>query len=241
VGGRMVPAGAMRDRSIVMLIETPVSRLAEAGTDAEDGARETWRDGFWAFAVGAVDACLRRLNGIDEFCDDPACLIRIAPDEARRAIALSDGAQIRAGDPVGVLHLWNEHLPRFPVHGPDLRWASEIRRRVERSLAALAVHIEADARWREARALRADAAFLSRIGAFQMSRVARRHGFEAVAVPPSIGGRLHAFGENFLLWGLARAYNPPALRRRRFLCDRHEVWISRERFLARYGRKPGSG
>jgi hypothetical protein len=220
-----------------MVIDTPLSRMAGQDIGADHYVRGTWRDEFWSLAVGSLDAFLRHVNGVHEFCDDPACLIRIAPDVARTPISLSDGSRIKVGDPVGVLHLWNEHLPHFSARGPDLRWASEIRRRVEWSLSALAAYIVRDPRWREMRALRADAAFLSRIGGSQMSRVARRHGFESVAVTPSIAGRVHAFGENFLLWGLARAYNPPALRRGRFLRDRHEVWISRDGFLVRYGGK----
>jgi hypothetical protein len=205
-------------------------------------AAGTWRDSAWGLVVGGLDVMLRRCYGIHEFTDDPDCVIRISLGVACFPVALSDGTEVHVGDRIGVLHLWNEHLPRFPSRGPDLCWASDMRRRVRRSLERLTDHMEAHPDWRDVRALRAEAAFVSRIGAFQLSRVAERHGFEMIAAPASVARQLHDLGENFLLWGMARAFNPAALRRCRFIRDRHELWISRRRLVARYARqRPSSG
>jgi hypothetical protein len=39
--------------------------------------------------------------------------------------------------------------------------------------------------------------------------------------------RLHEVGNDLLLWGLARAFNPAAVSRMRLFRDHQELWISR--------------
>src|SRR5690348_3184986 len=102
-GRRGAPAGAGRARPLLMLprlmlprlmlIDTPLSRPAARGIAAGRPARASWRDEVWTLAIGGLDAVLRRLHGVREFCDDPACLIRIELDLARAPVALSDGAR----------------------------------------------------------------------------------------------------------------------------------------------------
>ncbi len=149
---------------------------------------------------------------------------------------MSDGTPIREGELVGELHLWNEHIPRYSEHGPDLGWAADMRRRVVHSLQLLAQHVEHHPAWQHLSAFRADATLSSRLGDIQIRRLALRHGFELVEPPSSLFRPLHALGDSLSAWSLTRAFNPAALSRQRFLRDHHELWISRALLLKRYAR-----
>jgi hypothetical protein len=203
-----------------------------AGRHAADAARI---DDFWMALVGSVDAVLRAVHGIHEFTEDPECVLRIALTRARSPVTLSDGTQIDAGEPIGALHLWNEHLPRYSEGGPDLAWACEIRRRVLHSMRLLATHIEREPGWQPVRAFCAATMLSNRLGQMQIRRLAARHGFERIEPPPSLLGKLHALGDCFNTWALTRAFNPAALSRQPFLRGRCELWISRSVLLDRYG------
>lgn len=200
---------------------------------SSDAAR---RDGFWVTLVGSVDSLLRAYHGIAEYTDDPACVFRVGLSPARERVQLSDGTVIDAGDPVGLLHLWNEHLPPYVNGGPDLAWAADMRRRVLRSLQLLADVIERDPSWEAVRAFRGDATLSRRLGEVQIRRLAERHGFERIPSPASMLRQLHFIGDCFNAWALTRAFNPAALERQGFLRGRCEVWISRRALVERYGR-----
>ncbi len=195
--------------------------------------RRQARDFVWALLVGATDVILRRYYGVREFTDDPSCLLRVSLSTASHHIELSDGTIIPPGEPVVLLHLWNEQIPPFSVVGPDFRWAIMLRRYLLQSLRALARHLDTNLEWRDLRAVHACVTFGSRRRRSQIRRAASRFGFELIEDGVPSGG-LHAFGEDFLIWGLARAFNPAALRRQQFRRDRTELWISRARLLARY-------
>jgi hypothetical protein len=202
-------------------------------------ASAAWPDELWAGSVAWIDALLRSYYGIYEFTDDPACVLRVGRSEARAAVALSDGTHIKVGEPIGTLHFWNEHLPRYSTKGPDLAWACAIRDRVVYSLQAFTAYIESEPAWREVRAVRTETALPARLGALQIGRVFQRYGFERIDTDPSLCARLHGLGECFVLWGLTRAFNPAALPRQPFLRDRHQLWISRATLLLRYARRNG--
>ncbi len=204
-------------------IQVPTSEPAQPG----------WRDEAWTSVVGSVDAMLRRGHGIYEFSDDAECVLRVGFRRARSAVRLTNGT-VAAGAPIGELHLWNEHLPPFPPHGPDIRWAKVMDRKLRRSLAALAQHVEHNPGWAEVGALRASMALSGRLRAMQLLRLAKRYGFEMTTPDVSALGELHAFGEDFLLWAFARAFNPPALQRHHFLRDRVELWILRQTLTDRF-------
>ena len=104
---------------------------------APRGATAAWPDELWAGSVSWVDALIRFYYGIYEFTDDPHCVLRVGLDQARAPVALSDGTRIEFGEPIGTLHFWNEHLPRYSHQGPDLGWACTVRDRVIDSLRAL--------------------------------------------------------------------------------------------------------
>jgi len=191
------------------------------------------RDRLWALLVRTADGVLRRWYGVREFTDDPSCLLRLALAPAPHAASLSDGTRIESGEMVGILHIWNEQVPRFRPDGPDLRWATDVRRRLRRSFQALAEHLEQDPAWRQVRGIHGCVAFGNRRRREQIRRAAEGFGFELVgdgAVPRG----LHGLGEDFLIWAFARAFNPGALRRSPFRRDRTELWISREALLRLY-------
>jgi hypothetical protein len=185
--------------------------------------------------VGFVDRLLRFCHGIHEFTDDPDCVLRIAYRHARGPLMLCDGTQIDAAQPIGALHLWNEHLPRYSERGPDIDWACEMRRRVLRSMQLLAAYIEREPAWHQVRGFCAETTLSNRLGDAQIRRLAGRYGFERVEPQASISRQLHAIGDCFNTWALTRAFNPAALPRQPFLRGRHELWISRSNLLDRYG------
>jgi hypothetical protein len=193
---------------------------------------------LWEGAVGLFHSTIRVYYGVYESTDDPACVLRIGLAEARAAILLSGGTRVEAGELIGTLHWWNEHLPRYSRSGPDFGWACAMRGRMLHSLHLLALYIECESARRQIRALRGDAALSARPGAAQVQRLAGRYGFERVPRDPSILRRLHALGDSVTLWGLTRAYNPAALARQPFLRDHHELWISRAALLERYSDGP---
>ncbi|MGE5271702.1 MAG: YkoP family protein [Thiohalocapsa sp.] len=197
-------------------------------------SEDSWGGEIWSSLVGSLDTILRACYGIYEFTDDPDCLLRIGLSLAREPVTLRDGTAIEIGDPIGCLHFWNEHLPRYSDLGPDLRWAAEMRRRVLRSLMALAVYVEEEAAWRNVNAFRAYAAFSSRVGVLQLYRVTRRLGFEWVPGGPSTA---RALAGSITGYGLTRAYNPAALARQPFFRRSHEIWISRAALLDLHRRQ----
>lgn len=192
------------------------------------------RERALGLAIRGVDRVLRRYYGVREFSDDPGCLLRLSRTHAERALVLSDGTAIAAGEEIIILHIWNEQVPRFRLRsGPDLGWAVDIRRRLLQSFQELARHLDEDAASAHIRGVHANVAFGSRRRRWQMRRAAARFGFDLIDDP----GRpksLHERGEDVLIWVFTRAFNPAALARQPFWHDRTELWISRQELLRRY-------
>ena len=198
-------------------------------------------DGFWLESVGLCDAMLRGLYGIREFTDDPSCVLRVGLGKVRSPLELSDGTRLLGGETVGTLHFWNEHLPRYKSDGPSLEWACAMRDQLVRSFRALAGYVESDNSWRGVRAFRGETALPARLGPLQILRVFHRYGFEQVASDRSLRQRVHDVGNDCLVWGLTRAFNPAAVPRAPFLRDHCELWISRKSLLRHYLRRQQGG
>ena len=199
-----------------------------------EGAAENWRDEFWTALIGAVDKRLRHYYGIYEFTGDDRCILRIAIERTPASVMLSDGTCIERGAAIGALHLWNDQLLRFSERGPDLAWACMMRRRLVHSLLLLATHIKRDPQLEPVSAFRARAVMATRLGLARLDRVAERHGFEAIAIPPSLFGPLQTIGDCINVWCLTRAFNPGALPRQRWRRQRQELWISRPKLVRTY-------
>jgi len=186
-------------------------------------------NGILARIVRRLDAHLRRKQGIFEFWDDAECMLRLSVAPAEVGLVLSDGTRVEAGEPVGILHFWNEHLPVIPAGGPDLRWAIAMQKAMSLSLRQLAEAMERDPRLRGLTAFGGNAVLVSRNGSGHVARLARRFGFEWIMPQqkPTFWRRFHDFWENFLLLALQWTFNPVTLRGKGFFRPRQPLWISR--------------
>jgi hypothetical protein len=193
-----------------------------------------------AALVRRVDAALRRRYGIREFTDDPMCILRLSRERAWRGLLLSDGTPIDPGEPVGELHFWSEQMPAFPHDGPNLGWAAETYRQLRRSFALLAAALGRDPSWLDLKAVYARWAFAGAFDATHQRRLIDEFGLDIIAPDQTISHRVHDLMQDFLLWGMLRAFNPGALHSHGFFRSRQELWISRTGMLARFaGARPG--
>jgi hypothetical protein len=193
-----------------------------------------------AALVRRVDATLRRHYGIREFTDDPMCILRLSRERAWRGLLLSDGTPIGPGEPVGELHFWSEHMPAFAHDGPNLGWAVETSRQLRRSFALLAAALARDPLWLDLRAVFARWAFAGAFDATHQRRLIDEFGLDIIAPDRTISHRIHDLMQDFLLWGMLRAFNPGALHSHGFFRSRQELWISRPGVLAHFaGAQPG--
>ncbi|HZP39092.1 MAG TPA: bacteriohopanetetrol glucosamine biosynthesis glycosyltransferase HpnI [Methylomirabilota bacterium] len=183
-----------------------------------------------------LDRRVRAREQIFEFTQDPSCMLRARWARATRTIVLSDGTRVNPGDRYVELHLWNEHLarPGRPA-AQDLAWAASAWRRTEHSLRLLAQFLESREDLRDIRAVHGRAAFAPREPR-RLMQVVRRFGFEVQIVPSTgLRSRLHDLGENVLIWGLAWAFNPGFRGGKVLSRPRHELWMSRDALIRRYG------
>jgi len=180
------------------------------------------------------DAFLRHLYGVSEFSEDERCLLRVQFAQASRDLELSGGFHLRKGAPVLLLHLWNEHLPRMAVTGPDVAWAAQVHQGLKHSLRALARWMGRDVRAGKVCAL---GGVMALGDGEESSRLLRRLGFDVFPYRGPLRG-FGVFWENLYSWALMWAYNPGSLRGRCFWAlQRVELWIAREEFERRYGMR----
>jgi ceramide glucosyltransferase len=193
-------------------------------------------DGLVARAIRRLDAHLRRKQDIFEFCDDPRCLLRTSLEPAEMDLEFADGTRVTAGEMVGVVHLWNEHLLTIPPGGADLRWAMAMRQSMQFTLRQLAAISRTDPRLARAKAFGGTALFVSRGGPSQIVKMASHFGFERIPDnrKPSLLRRVHDFFQNFLVFGLQWAFNPAGLRGKAFLRPRESLYMTRDALLERY-------
>lgn len=201
------------------------------------GLEPTWRDLAWMSVVGHADTLLRRCYGVFEFTDHPECVLRLEACRAQADLQLSDGTRVAAGEPLGGLHFWNEHVPPFPAAGPDLRWAKAMQHCMGVSMGELARFVAQAPEWRDVKVFGGGAPFCGRLCSMRIRRVSARYGFELVEHAGDHASR-QGLGHNIMLWALARAFNPVASRRHSFARQRHELWISRDRLMRGFG--PGA-
>lgn len=186
--------------------------------------------------VAAFDRRQRRVLGIWEFTDDPGCVLRLGLTRARIGATLADGTIVRPGDTVGVIHLWNERMPRIPEGGATLSWALALHRALAHSLRLLARYLQDEPRMHGIAAFGGEFGFAFTPAAF---KVLARLGVEVFEPHPPQGLAERAVDLAMRLWPylLRRAFNPESVRGRT-LADfrRRPMWIARSTIITRYGQ-----
>ena len=183
----------------------------------------------------AFDRRQRRRLGIGEFCADPECILRLGFRAARVSTELADGTVVRPGERVGVLHLWNEHMPRIPRAGPDLAWARTVNRLAVHSFRLLADHVTGTPALGDVQAFVGEFSLVYTPGAI---RLLRRLGLEVFdPVPPR--GPIEWTVDRAMrvwIWLLRRAFNPASVRGLRLSeLQRRRVWLGRRTWVGLYG------
>lgn len=188
------------------------------------------------YAVFKLDSWLRRRQGIYEFSTDTRCLFRAEIGRVDRPLALADGTALAAGDPILVLHLWNEHIPPMGPGGPTVAWARQLSRAAHISLRELTRYLLQNAELDDIAAVCGDMHLSSARQTHQFARLVARYGFEAVddEEAQDTTSALHRLGKHILVFLLVAATNPVALRSAIVRRYHKRVFISRAMLARRY-------
>jgi len=184
-------------------------------------------------AITVIDAILRRIQGVEEFTQDEQCVLRLSLDKSAHELNLSDGTHIATGEPVALLHIWNERVPIIGPQGPDLAWALHAYRRFALSLQMIASYLASEPRYQGVRVLGAETSLY-----FSGDDLFRRLGFDVEHVSRSAHGlrRFKQWVDTMYVLGLTWAFNPGSLSGKNLvLYERCQVWMSRQMLMNRYG------
>jgi hypothetical protein len=201
----------------------------------EISERQVSRSGWLESAIFALDGWLRRCQDIYEYTVHSRCLFRIQRARAGYDVTLRDGTRVRRGDPVLILHFWNEHVPSMGSRGPTLAWARQARRALDTSLRELARYLAYEAELEDVSVICGDMRVRSVAQARQIGRIMARYGFECVDCGVTGAGWLHRIGDNILILMLVLATNPFALRSALFRYVSARITLSRAALERRYG------
>jgi hypothetical protein len=189
--------------------------------------------------IRRFDAFLARRYGVFIFTDEGDCLLRLQIARAPHRLQFASQV-VKRGEPVLLIHLWNEHIPPVSPAGPDLAWAKTLQRAFLNSLRAVSVYMQKEPRLAEIRAIGGVSVLMFAGNRRSGERFMQGLGFTVMPYTSPLG-RFGEFWENFYSWVLIWTYNPSGLRYRKlFGQQRAEFWIPIEKFLARYGGEPAS-
>jgi hypothetical protein len=171
------------------------------------------RAGLFDSAIHIIDWVLRWRHGVNAYTADKSCLLRVERVRAHAKICLADGTTVLPGDPLLILHLWNERLPRMEAVGATLQWAQRTTLGLEASLTGLAEVLRYHPDYERVRAVQAEIRFVSERKQRQLVRLAAAFGFEE-AQPDWLrrSGRMSEAMKNFYAVMLTFAFNPRALK-----------------------------
>jgi hypothetical protein len=202
-----------------------------------DGDAKQYDHPWLEAMIAALDDRLRQRHGVFEYSRNPHCLFRIQIVTGSDALTLSDGVELRAGDRLANLHVWNEQFPSFPQDRPTLAWARRVDRAFAVSLRELQGFLAARPDLDDVVAICGNMGFCSAARSAQLARYVARFGFERVPArdAPSLRRQLHLLGENILISMMVLARNASALRADTLWRDRTLVFLSRRELQRRYG------
>jgi hypothetical protein len=180
-----------------------------------------------------LDQLISRCYRVEEFTDDPDCLLRLSPGRTSHLIFLPDG-DFPAGTPVVMIHYWNERMPPLPAAGADLTYARLLNRRQIHSLWLMARYIQSEPEYADAQ-LVGGMTILAPTGVPDGGTAMLRHyGFTVIPYHSPLG-HFGEFWENLFTWSLMWTYNPASLRGRPlWSLSRSELWMSVKAFKERY-------
>jgi hypothetical protein len=198
--------------------------------------RSPQRHPWVAAVIDKIDKALRRRIGVTEYTQSRECLCRMQITRSADDLLLGDGTRVRPGDRIINLHFWTEQVPLIPPAGPTIAWARHISRIFESSLQELAHHLAARTDVQAIAAIRVSMALGSAARSDQVSRVLARFGFEPAPrqQQPSLGERIHRYGENILISLMVLAHNPITIRSDTLRRDRVTLYLSRRTLERRY-------
>lgn len=185
--------------------------------------------------VRRFDAWLSRRYGVFEFSQIPDCLFRLQVAVVRHSITLPD-CQVKRGELVLYLHIWNERLLALDTLSPGLGWAKTFHNSILRSLREIACYLGDQPDMEEIRAVGGVTVLLDNGGHQGGARLVERLGFTILPYQTPLGG-FGEFWENFYSWVLIWAYNPSTLHFRHLRSlRRKKFWISAGEFCRRFGQ-----
>lgn len=187
------------------------------------------------FLVLILDDVIRKSTRVFEFSQDANCILRLQVTRAPHTLQLPD-LTLEAGEPVFLIHLWNERLPVYAPGGADLTWARRMLYLFSHSLRLVAGYLSDDPKLSTIRAVGGITILLTAGLHEGGSRLVQDMGF---TVTPYFGrlGRFGEFWENFYSLMTIWTFNPHSLPHRSlFRLRRSELWMSREAFLKRFGK-----
>lgn len=182
----------------------------------------------------AIDKGQRYLRGIYEFSSDPDCIFRLSIESSPRNVILPDGTVFHKGEPIGILHIWGEHMPMIPSAGINMAWATRTVRLLRRSTNLLARHVAKEKSLLSIPAFGNDAFlpytpatvhFLERIGFVVLQNVPANRLHQKIRI------RI----VRYWTWLLRRAFNRQSSRKvKPSDLQSRSIWLSRHTLLEKY-------
>lgn len=190
-------------------------------------------------AIYGLDYILRKAYGVKPFVLDPDCILRLSFWRSPSTIKIAEDLEVKKGELIGELHLWNEQIPVIPPEGPDLKWGYEIAKKLRYSLTLLARAIENGLPMTDKVKVLGGEIALPRDKAKQLEMLLSHLGLILDSEKPAgLWKRFAHFWQNLYSMALIWAYNPVSLRKKSlFRMRRYRVWMSKEELLKRYGKK----
>ena len=182
----------------------------------------------------AIDRLQRYRRGIEEFSSDPDCIYRLSIEGAPRNARLPDGTEFQQGEPIGILHIWGDHMPVIPPSGDNLAWAAKMVHVLRRSANLLAQHVAKDKSLQSISAFGNDAFFLDTQSTIPLLE---RIGFAVLEEVPDDGLHRRARMRAVRLWTwlLRRAFNQQSIRGiKPSDLQYRSVWLSRRTLMEKY-------
>jgi hypothetical protein len=182
----------------------------------------------------AIDRFQRYRLGIREFSSDPDCIYRLSIESAPRDAVLPDGTEFQQGQPIGILHLWGDHVPVIPSAAGNLAWAAKMVRAHRRSANLLAQHVAENRALQSIPVFGNDSFFL-----YTQSTASLLEKMGFVVLEESPDDCLHKLARmrtvRLWTWLLRRAFNQQSIRGiKPSDLQYRSIWLSRRTLMEKY-------